>query len=80
MDIAEVLARARRHVADGDAGIARQVALLHRLRALGYPTSEDEWLLAAMEHTLSTMRKSVTQLEAELEGTGKAVRGARFGG
>lgn len=69
MDTAAVLARARRHVVDGEVGIARQVALLHRLRALGYPTSEDERLLALMEHTLSTMRKRVTQLEAELDGT-----------
>jgi hypothetical protein len=80
MDPTAVLARARRHLADGEAGIAWQVALLQRLRAAGYPTSEDEWLLAAMAHTLSTMRKRVAQMEAQLDGTGKAVREARSAG
>jgi hypothetical protein len=52
-----------RHVAEQEARIARQEALIERLRNVGAPLDGAVWLLAEMHDLLLTMREHVAQLQ-----------------
>lgn len=59
------LGLANRHVAEGEARIARQVAMIDRLREQGHPTGEAEDLLAQYRVTLALMHEHQRRLQAE---------------
>jgi hypothetical protein len=56
---------ARRHVREGEAHVAKQHALIARLRDHALPTDVAEQLLAAFEAGLADHRASVARMEAE---------------
>ena len=65
MALDDHLELANRHVAGGEARIARQIAVIDRLREQGLPTNVAETLLARFENTLALMREHQHQLQAE---------------
>ena len=51
-----------RHVAEQETRIARQEALIERLRKVGVPLDDALGLLASMQNMLETMRAHVARL------------------
>ncbi|WP_336492837.1 hypothetical protein, partial [Methylobacterium nigriterrae] len=56
---------ATRHVVEGEARVARQIALVARLRKQGHDTAVAEDLLAGFEATLADMREHLRVLQTE---------------
>lgn len=59
------LAMAHRHVVEGEARVARQIALVARLRQQGHDTAVAEDLLDEFEASLADMREHRDRLVAE---------------
>ncbi|MGH6986488.1 MAG: hypothetical protein ACRED9_06605 [Caulobacteraceae bacterium] len=60
------LEMARRHVAEGEARIGRQQALIDRLDAGGHPTGVAHDLLDALEDVIALMRAHMIAIEADI--------------
>lgn len=58
---------ARRHVAEAEARVTRQRALLRELRRDGYPTQLAEQLLTSLVQTTEMMRAHLHLLERKTE-------------
>ena len=60
----EHLELARRHLVEGEARVARQLALISELKAAGHPTGLARELLGSLIETLRQMRAHRDYLEA----------------
>jgi hypothetical protein len=76
------LRTAARHVAEGEARVERQLALIDRMSTKGHDTAGAESVLATMQVTLMHFRDHLEQIEADLTRTAarsdRACRGNRL--
>lgn len=56
-DAENLLEQAQRHIALGESLVARQKAIIERLRSDGYPTVDAKRLLVTLEQTLGLMHQ-----------------------
>jgi hypothetical protein len=58
--------KARLHVAEGEARVERQIALVHQMAAAGYPIRQAVGLLETFEISLDAMRRHLAEIERDL--------------
>jgi hypothetical protein len=68
LTLQEELAQADRHIAEGEARLARQADLVARLMADGHDTALAEMVLETMESTLASFRNHREPILREIAG------------
>lgn len=58
--------KARLHVAEGEARVDRQAALISRMKARGFSTSQAVRVLKSLEISLDMMRRHLAEIERDL--------------